>query len=163
MKITNAQTVLNLWASSVRPALRMFQHKRIGSVPSDDRRIQARVKVETTEGFFKAKPVLWAVYVNESSATLRDRRVCTVFLGRLQRVLDESPIIVEDEDGVANDFYVTLGQAVALLAGYETPVNEKTIRRWCKEGSVMNYERGRYRYVRWSDVSSRAPKRKKAA
>ena len=164
MKIDDPGYVLRLWADSVRPSVRRARPRGFDR-PSDcdDRRLQARIKVETCPGFFKCKPVLWTWFVLESQRTLRDEAVVAGFMAELSTQLAQFPLIVDDEPAMANDFEVTVTAAVEMLAGYGTPVSERTILRWCAANAIFSREQGRLRYVRWSQVKERAPRRRRTA
>ncbi len=159
MKIDDPEYVLHLWAASVRPRIRMFQHPepdRKG--PTDDRRWQAKCKVESIPGFLKARPVLQIVYVNEVPPNDRDLAVVENFKLALAIALESGPIIVEDDERVTADFFVSVGQALLMLRGAGTPISERKlmdILPW-----ITSYKQGRQRLVRWSEVVAHAPRKR---
>lgn len=137
----------------------MYQHRDLGRRgQADDRRWQARVKVQNTAGFFKAKPVLWLVLVNESGANSRDKAILDDFREQLEADLILSPIIVEDDPVVTSDFFVSVTRAVELLDDAGTPMSDKTIER--NLHMITNYKQGRSRMVRWSEIVALAPRRR---
>jgi hypothetical protein len=166
--IDNPETVLRLWASAVSPRSASRRHRRMGSnfpasvEAQDDRRLQARAMVETTEGYRKCYPVLWVVYVDLSKARQGEEALLNRFRFDLSERLRLSPIMVESVwvDG-GGDPRVTLGEAFARLEESGTPVSWRTLLRWCDTGKVFSYKQGRERIVRWRDVCDLAPKRKK--
>lgn len=159
MKITDPEYVLRLWASSMRPRIRMFQHRPLDGVkPTDDRRWQARCKVESMPNYRKVKRVLMALYVNEAAPTLRELGLVEPFQEALGKELETSPIIVDDHEAVTADFFVSVGQALAMLKGYGTPMGERKLME--NLPMITNYKQGRLRMVRWSEVVLYAPRKR---
>lgn len=161
MKITDAEYVLRLWASAVRPSVRRAAPAKLERRgEGDDRRLQARVKVEICPGYHKAKPVLWIAYVNEAQTTQRDELVIAHFKAELGSLLTDSPIIIEDDDQCSNDFEVTVNAALSMLAGCGTPIARRTLMYWISQKIIFSREQGQRRFVKWSEVVARAPRRR---
>ena len=167
MKIQDPDYVLRLWASAVRPSVKR-------AVPSgwerrgdgDDRRLQARVKVESCGRYRKYKPVLWACFVVECQTTLRDRRIVALFKAELRSVLADSPIIVGDSQDVLPDsagYFLPFGDALGRLeeAYGERVMSERKLASLVASGFVTSYKQGRVRMVDWSDVVQFAPRKKR--
>lgn len=167
MKIQDPDYVLRLWASAVRPSVKRAQptgFDRRGS--GDDRRLQARVKVESCARFRKYKPVLWAWFVVECQTTMRDRRIVAVFKAELKSALRESPIIVGDsQDDLPESagYFLPFGDALSRLeeAYGERVMSERKLASLVASGFVTSYKQGRVRMVDWSDVVKFAPRKRR--